>query len=249
MSSSDATRKMPRWPPESAGLSTAGKPTSAAARWRSERMRSAAKRGWGTPASASARRIATLWVIRCAVCVADPRQAPRLGDRRDDRNGTVGGDREHAVERRFRRPRRARPRCRRSRRRSPRSATSKPGASGLRSTAATRSPSSRARSIARRWWRPAPTKRTVFTALRCYFRPGPLLAGAAPPCARSPLGLPPWLSGASGSSSPAAPASSRPRSPAALVDDNEIVAYDNLHRDALSGSELADHPNFTLHAR
>jgi UDP-glucose 4-epimerase len=32
-----------------------------------------------------------------------------------------------------------------------------------------------------------------------------------------------------------------------LVDDNEIVALDNLHRDALSATELADHPNFTLH--
>ena len=32
-----------------------------------------------------------------------------------------------------------------------------------------------------------------------------------------------------------------------LVEDNEIVAVDNLHRDALSGTELADHPNFTLH--
>jgi UDP-glucose 4-epimerase len=32
-----------------------------------------------------------------------------------------------------------------------------------------------------------------------------------------------------------------------LVDENEIVAVDNLHRDALSGSELAEHPNFTLH--
>ena len=31
-----------------------------------------------------------------------------------------------------------------------------------------------------------------------------------------------------------------------LVGDNEIVALDNLHRDALSGSELAEHPNFTL---
>jgi UDP-glucose 4-epimerase len=28
-----------------------------------------------------------------------------------------------------------------------------------------------------------------------------------------------------------------------LVDDNEIVALDNLHRDTLSGSELAGHPN------
>ena len=32
-----------------------------------------------------------------------------------------------------------------------------------------------------------------------------------------------------------------------LVDANEIVALDNLHRDALSHTELADHPNFTLH--
>jgi UDP-glucose 4-epimerase len=32
-----------------------------------------------------------------------------------------------------------------------------------------------------------------------------------------------------------------------LVDDNEIVALDNLHRDALSGTELGEHPNFTLH--
>src|SRR5207247_1425508 len=31
-----------------------------------------------------------------------------------------------------------------------------------------------------------------------------------------------------------------------LVDANEIVALDNLHRDALSGTELADHPNFTF---
>jgi nucleoside-diphosphate-sugar epimerase len=31
-----------------------------------------------------------------------------------------------------------------------------------------------------------------------------------------------------------------------LVEQNEVVAYDNLHRDALSGTELADHPNFTF---
>src|SRR5438477_8206669 len=28
-----------------------------------------------------------------------------------------------------------------------------------------------------------------------------------------------------------------------LVEDNEVIALDNLHRDALSGSELAEHPN------
>jgi nucleoside-diphosphate-sugar epimerase len=31
-----------------------------------------------------------------------------------------------------------------------------------------------------------------------------------------------------------------------LIDDNDIVAIDNLHRDALSGTELADHPSFTF---
>ena len=31
-----------------------------------------------------------------------------------------------------------------------------------------------------------------------------------------------------------------------LVDANEIIALDNLHRDALSGTELAEHPNFTF---
>ena len=34
---------------------------------------------------------------------------------------------------------------------------------------------------------------------------------------------------------------------ARLVEDNEIVAVDNLHRDALSGSALADHPNLSFH--
>ncbi len=32
-----------------------------------------------------------------------------------------------------------------------------------------------------------------------------------------------------------------------LVESNEIVAVDNMHRDALSGTPLADHANFTLH--
>ena len=31
-----------------------------------------------------------------------------------------------------------------------------------------------------------------------------------------------------------------------LVDGNEVIAYDNLHRDALSATDLADHPNFTF---
>jgi len=32
-----------------------------------------------------------------------------------------------------------------------------------------------------------------------------------------------------------------------LVDENEVIAADNLHRDALSGTPLAEHPNFTFH--
>ena len=31
-----------------------------------------------------------------------------------------------------------------------------------------------------------------------------------------------------------------------LVDRNTVIAFDNLHRDSLSGLELADHPNFEL---
>ena len=32
-----------------------------------------------------------------------------------------------------------------------------------------------------------------------------------------------------------------------LVDANRVIALDNLHRDALTGSELLDHPNFRFH--
>ncbi len=32
-----------------------------------------------------------------------------------------------------------------------------------------------------------------------------------------------------------------------LVDENEVIAADNLHRDALSGTSLAEHPNFAFH--
>jgi UDP-glucose 4-epimerase len=32
-----------------------------------------------------------------------------------------------------------------------------------------------------------------------------------------------------------------------LVDGNQVTAVDNLHRDALSGTDLAEHPNFELH--
>jgi UDP-glucose 4-epimerase len=32
-----------------------------------------------------------------------------------------------------------------------------------------------------------------------------------------------------------------------LVEENEVVALDNLHRDALSSTDLVDHPNFSFH--
>ena len=31
-----------------------------------------------------------------------------------------------------------------------------------------------------------------------------------------------------------------------LVEDNEIIAIDNLHRDSLGGTALAEHPNFSF---
>ena len=31
-----------------------------------------------------------------------------------------------------------------------------------------------------------------------------------------------------------------------LVEQNELVVLDNLHRDSLSGSELAEHPNLSF---
>ncbi|HXR11842.1 MAG TPA: NAD-dependent epimerase/dehydratase family protein [Gaiellaceae bacterium] len=31
-----------------------------------------------------------------------------------------------------------------------------------------------------------------------------------------------------------------------LVEENEVIAYDNLHRDALSATDLTEHPNFTF---
>jgi UDP-glucose 4-epimerase len=31
-----------------------------------------------------------------------------------------------------------------------------------------------------------------------------------------------------------------------LVDENEVIALDNLHRDALTGTDLTEHPNFSL---
>ena len=161
---------MPRWPPESAGFSTAGTPTASSAARALSRSRAAAKRGCGTPASASVRRIAILCVIRCAVSVPIPGRPERLRDGCDDRHGSVGRDGEHAVD-----PVAAADlRDRRDvgevdrlahvgHRQAERVGVAVDGddakAELLR------------RRIARRWWRPAPTKRTVFTRARCYLAP------------------------------------------------------------------------------
>ena len=219
MSSSDSTRKMPRCPPESAGLSTAGKPTSSAARRRSDERRAAPR----TAAAArrprrAARRIATLCVIRCAVSTpipGSPRASATAATTGTARSAdTVSTPSSFEPRRRLRAPRRRR----RSRRPCAMSASASPSASGLRSTAATRSPSSFARRIARRWWRPAPTKRTVFTASDATWATRSLPSiGRRSTLARVALE-------GKRSSSPAAPASSATTLARELVDRNEIVA-------------------------
>src|SRR5689334_21593216 len=163
ISSLDSTRKTPRCPPESAGLSTAGKPTSSAARRRSEIERTAAKRGCGTPASASRRRMATLCVIRCAVATPIP------GRPRASATAATTGTAPSALT--VRTPsmftRAVAFRTASTSEKSTTfamSASRSPSASAFRSTAATRSLRSFAWTIARRWWRPAPTNRTVCTA-------------------------------------------------------------------------------------
>ncbi len=99
-SSSLSIRKMPRCPPESAGLRTAGSPTVFERPPRPlASERTAANGGCGTPSSANARRITILLRIRWATLGADRRQAEALGHRRDDRHGAVGRDRQRAVDR------------------------------------------------------------------------------------------------------------------------------------------------------
>ena len=167
-SSSDSTRKTPRWPPESAGLSTAGKPTSSAARRVSaiDRTRGEARLRHARVGEPRAHRDLVRHQVRRLD--ADPGQPARLGDRGDDRDGAVGADGQHAVELEPRRRLEHRGRvgevddlrdvrlCEAER-------------VGLRSTAATRRPSSFARRIARRWWRPGADEEDGFTADGCYF--------------------------------------------------------------------------------
>ena len=155
-------RKTPRWPPESAGFSTAGKPTVLSARLPSPSERTAANGGCGTPSSAKARRITILFRIRCATAV------PIVGSpSRSVTAATTGTARSaetvSAPSTAWRRATSVTASTSVKSTASPTSATCSPSASGLRSTATTRRPCSRACRIARRWWRPAPTKRTVFT--------------------------------------------------------------------------------------
>ncbi len=158
-------RNKPRWPPESTGFSTAGSPTVSIAARPSARLLTAANGGCGMPSSASVRRIAILCVIRCATSV------PIVGSpRRSVTAATTGTARSaetvSAPSTAFRRATSSTASTSAKSTTSGVSATRSPGASGLRSTATTRSPRSLARRIARRWWRPAPTKRTLGTA-RC----------------------------------------------------------------------------------
>src|SRR5271170_5602374 len=83
--------------------------------------------------------------------------------------------------------------------------------------------------MARRWCRPAPTKRTVFTALRWYLRRlSPMLEGKRI-----------FITGGAGFIGTTLAAE--------LVDANQVIAVDNLHRNTLTGTALADHPNFEFH--
>src|SRR5687767_12826823 len=153
---------MPRCPPESAGFSTAGTPTASSAARALSRSRAAAKRGCGTPASASVRRIAILCVIRCAVSVPIPGR-PSASATAATTGTARSADTVRTPSTEWRRATSVTASTFVKSTASATSATPRPSASGLRSTATTRKPSSRARRIARRWCRPAPTKRTVFT--------------------------------------------------------------------------------------
>src|SRR6478672_84388 len=233
ISSIDSTRNTPRCPPESAGLSTAGNPTSSAARRRSEIDLTAAKRGCGTPTSASRRRIAILCVIRCAV------STPMPGSPRASAIAATTGTARSALTVRtpsiLRRPVAFRTASMSEKSTTlAMSASARPGASRSRSTAATRRPSALAWRIARRWWRPAPTKRTVFTREGWYF--GALHRRYS--CRVALEGKRIFISGGAGFIGTTLARE--------LVERNSVVAFDNLHRDALAGTELAEHPNYEL---
>src|SRR3954447_25255773 len=230
--------KTPRWPPESAGLRTAGNPTVCAAAYASCRSRAAAKRGCGTPASARRRRMATLCVIRWAVSVPIP-GSPRASATAATTGTARSAETVRTPSTPCLRPTSVTAAASVKSTTSATSASPRPSAAALRSTATTRRPSSRARRIARRWWRPAPTKRTVPSI------PGGD-ANRAPSgddhvarlAAVALTGKRILLTGGAGFIG-----STLARR---LVEDNEIIAFDNLHRDAMSGTDVAEHPNLTF---
>src|SRR5439155_16097349 len=116
----------------------------------------------GTPACARRRRIATLCVIRCAVSTPIPGRprasatAATTGTARSALTVSTPSSFSRAV---------ALSTASTSEKSTTfaMSASARPGALGFRSTAATRSLRAFACRIALRWWRPAPTNRTVFT--------------------------------------------------------------------------------------
>ena len=131
-------------------------------------VRSAAKRGCGTPGVGEPAPHRDLVRHQVRRLDADPGQAERLGDRGDDRDGAVGRDRQHAVDLQPARPPSAPRRRRRSRRPSrcrPPRARARPGCGRPRRRAA-RAPSragSRAAGGGRRRRRGRSSR-----ALRCY---------------------------------------------------------------------------------
>ena len=125
------------------------------------RRRSAAA---GTPASASVRRIATLCVIRCAVWVPIPGRPSASATA-----ATTGTARSAETVRTpstaWRRPASIAAATSAKSTTSATSASCRPGALCVAVDRRRRAgPARGAWAIARRWWRPAPTKRTVFTA-------------------------------------------------------------------------------------
>ena len=212
---------------------------SAAARPRAS-TRTAANCGCGTPPSASRRRIATLCVIRCAVSRPIPGQPELLRDRRHDGHGPVGGDRQRPVDSVPPGDVDHRVDVRRSRRPAPSSASASPAASGFRSTATTRRPSCLARRIAAPLVAPrADEENGLHSRARCYSRTGngtPSGSDSTRPMALSGKRI--LITGGAGFIGTTLARR--------LVDDNEIVAFDNLHRDALGGHRPGRPPE--LHA-
>ena len=90
-------RKTARWPPESTGLSTAGRPTASSAASTSPAERRLANGGCGRPLAPSACAHGALVREEVGGLRADPREAELLCNGRDDGYGAIGRDRECAV--------------------------------------------------------------------------------------------------------------------------------------------------------